>query len=108
MICFAFQVHKLGTALGRSVDLSRFDGYESLIVELDQMFEFKGGLADRSSGWQVIYTDDEGDVMMIGDYPWLLSILQFFSLTKWRIYFKIYVVCVHLFCLRSSKSSFKT
>ncbi|XP_073105900.1 auxin response factor 1 isoform X2 [Elaeis guineensis] len=65
------KVHKLGTALGRSVDLSRFDGYESLIVELDQMFEFQGGLADRSSGWQVIYADDEGDIMMIGDYPWL-------------------------------------
>ncbi|XP_008813740.2 auxin response factor 7-like isoform X2 [Phoenix dactylifera] len=64
------KVHKLGTALGRSVDLSRFDGYESLIVELDHMFEFKGGLADRGSGWQVIYTDNEGDIMMIGDYPW--------------------------------------
>ncbi|KAG1326318.1 putative Auxin response factor 2 [Cocos nucifera] len=65
------KVRKLGTALGRSVDLSRFDGYESLIFALDQMFEFKGGLADRSSDWQVIYADDEGDIMMIGDYPWL-------------------------------------
>lgn len=45
------------------------------------MFEFKGGLAGCSSGWQVIYTDDEGDIMMIGDYPWPLSILLFFSLT---------------------------
>lgn len=38
------------------------------------MFDFKGGLVDSSNGWQVIYTDDEGDIMLIGDYPWLLSI----------------------------------
>eukprot|EP00268_Persea_americana_P031636 TRINITY_DN30857_c1_g1_i2.p1 TRINITY_DN30857_c1_g1~~TRINITY_DN30857_c1_g1_i2.p1 ORF type:complete len:798 (+),score=174.90 TRINITY_DN30857_c1_g1_i2:46-2439(+) len=64
------KVHKYGTALGRSVDLSKFDGYEELLLELDLMFDFKGGLVDSSNGWQVIYTDDEGDIMLIGDYPW--------------------------------------
>lgn len=76
------KVHKQGTALGRSVDLSRFDGYENLIVELDQMFEFNGDLADCSNGWQIIYTDDEGDIMMLGDYPWL----EFCSMVR-----KIYI-----------------
>lgn len=37
------------------------------------MFEFKGSLIDGSSGWQVTYTDNEGDMMLIGDYPWQLS-----------------------------------
>ncbi|XP_042460469.1 uncharacterized protein LOC122043982 [Zingiber officinale] len=37
-------VHKQGVALGRSVDLTKFDGYDQLIEELDQLFEFKGEL----------------------------------------------------------------
>ncbi|XWS46729.1 hypothetical protein CRYUN_Cryun14cG0093000 [Craigia yunnanensis] len=64
------KVLKYGTALGRSVDLSRFDGYEGLICELDNMFDFNGRLMDGSSGWHVTFTDDEGDMMLIGDYPW--------------------------------------
>ncbi|XP_068661821.1 auxin response factor 2A-like isoform X2 [Aristolochia californica] len=64
------KVHKQGTALGRSVDLTKFDGYDELTLELDRMFEFKGELVDPSQGWQVIYTDDEGDIMLLGDYPW--------------------------------------
>ncbi|KAA8549213.1 hypothetical protein F0562_000897 [Nyssa sinensis] len=64
------KVLKYGTALGRSVDLTRFDGYDELIRELDQMFNFKGTLIDGSNGWHVTYTDGEGDMMLIGDYPW--------------------------------------
>ncbi|EOX94929.1 Transcription factor, putative [Theobroma cacao] len=52
-----------GTALGRSVDLN-------LISELDRMFDFKGRLINGSSGWHVTCTDDEGDMMLRGDYPW--------------------------------------
>ncbi|XVF21882.1 hypothetical protein REPUB_Repub12eG0127600 [Reevesia pubescens] len=64
------KVLKYGTALGRSVDLTRFDGYEDLICELDHMFDFNGRLINGSSGWHVTY-DDEGDMMLIGDhYPW--------------------------------------
>ncbi|XP_007050773.2 PREDICTED: auxin response factor 4 isoform X1 [Theobroma cacao] len=64
------KVLKYGTALGRSVDLTRFNGYENLISELDRMFDFKGRLINGSSGWHVTYTDDEGDMMLLGDYPW--------------------------------------
>ncbi|KAI8574651.1 hypothetical protein RHMOL_Rhmol01G0370700 [Rhododendron molle] len=64
------KVLKYGTTLGRSVDLARFDGYGELIRELDQMFEFKGTLIDGSIGWYVTYMDGEGDMMLIGDYPW--------------------------------------
>ncbi|RVX20893.1 Auxin response factor 4 [Vitis vinifera] len=65
-----FQVLKYGTALGRSIDLARFDGYDELIIELDQMFDFGGSLMDGSCRWHVTYTDDEGDMMLLGDYPW--------------------------------------
>lgn len=64
---------KLGTALGRAVDLARFHGYTELIAELDSMFEFRGSLINESSGWHVTCMDDDGDMMQLGDYPWQLS-----------------------------------
>jgi len=70
LIYYRFQVHKHGSALGRSVDLSKFNGYKELVEELDRMFEFERDLVDCSKGWKVIYTDDEGDIKLIGDYPW--------------------------------------
>lgn len=37
------------------------------------MFEFGGQLLDGSCGWHVTYTDFEGDMMLLGDYPWEFS-----------------------------------
>ncbi|KAJ0112016.1 hypothetical protein Patl1_01101 [Pistacia atlantica] len=75
--CHSFRsctkVLKYGTVLGRSVDLTQFDGYEELLCELDKKFDFKGSLIDGSSGWHVTYMDYEGDMMVAGDYPWQLS-----------------------------------
>ncbi|KAF3791076.1 Auxin response factor 2 [Nymphaea thermarum] len=64
------KVHKQGSALGRSVDLNKFSGYSELIAELDRMFEFQGDLMNPSKGWLVVYTDNEGDMMLVGDDPW--------------------------------------
>ncbi|XP_057870401.1 auxin response factor 2B isoform X2 [Cryptomeria japonica] len=64
------KVHKQGSALGRAVDLTKFEGYKELIHELEVMFNFEGQLEDPSKGWQVVYTDDEGDMMLAGDDPW--------------------------------------
>ncbi|KAF9623015.1 hypothetical protein IFM89_035996 [Coptis chinensis] len=64
------KVLKQGIALGRSVDLSKFNGYDELITELDQMFDFNGELMAHGKNWQVIYTDNEGDTMLVGDDPW--------------------------------------
>ncbi|XP_057439003.1 auxin response factor 4-like isoform X2 [Lotus japonicus] len=64
------KVLKLGTALGRAVDLTCFPGYDELISELDQMFDFGGSLINGSSGWHVTCIDDDGDMMLLGDYPW--------------------------------------
>lgn len=64
------KVHKQGIALGRSVDLTKFSDYDELIAELDQLFEFNGELKACGKDWLVVYTDDEGDMMLVGDDPW--------------------------------------
>lgn len=64
------KVHKEGIALGRSVDLTKFNNYDELIAELDCMFEFGGELVAPKKNWLIVYTDDEGDMMLVGDDPW--------------------------------------
>ncbi|XP_010926858.2 auxin response factor 2A [Elaeis guineensis] len=76
------KVHKQGIALGRSVDLTKFNCYDELIAELDQMFEFHGELMAPNKNWLIVYTDDEGDMMLVGDDPWL----EFCSMVR-----KIYI-----------------
>ncbi|KAL6177689.1 hypothetical protein ACLB2K_049214 [Fragaria x ananassa] len=64
------KVHKQGIALGRSVDLTKFHNYDELIGELDQLFEFNGELMNPKKNWLLVYTDDENDMMLVGDDPW--------------------------------------
>ncbi|XP_010249209.1 PREDICTED: auxin response factor 2-like [Nelumbo nucifera] len=64
------KVHKQGIALGRSVDLTKFSGYDELIAELDHMFDFNGELMSPQKSWLIVYTDNEGDMMLVGDDPW--------------------------------------
>ncbi|KAG6535921.1 hypothetical protein ZIOFF_000952 [Zingiber officinale] len=64
------KVHKQGVALGRSVELTKFDGYGQLIEELDQLFEFKGELMAPNKNWMIVFTDNEDDMMLVGDDPW--------------------------------------
>ncbi|OVA08229.1 AUX/IAA protein [Macleaya cordata] len=64
------KVHMQGIAVGRAVDLTILDGYDDLINELEKMFEIKGELRPRNK-WEVAFTDDDGDMMRVGDDPWL-------------------------------------
>ncbi|KAE8023777.1 hypothetical protein FH972_009440 [Carpinus fangiana] len=64
------KVHKQGFAVGRSVDLTKFEGYNELITELDHIFEFNGELIAPNRKWLVTFTDNEGDMMLVGDDPW--------------------------------------
>ncbi|KAL5146076.1 Auxin response factor 2A [Glycine soja] len=64
------KVHKKGIALGRSVDLTKYSGYDELVAELDQLFEFGGELLSTKKDWLIVYTDNEGDMMLVGDDPW--------------------------------------
>lgn len=59
-----------GVAVGRAVDLTALEGYDELITEIEKMFEIKGELKERKK-WEVVYTDNEGDMMLVGDDPWL-------------------------------------
>ncbi|XP_057813651.1 auxin response factor 11 isoform X2 [Cryptomeria japonica] len=65
------KVHKQGNAVGRAVDLSKLHGYDELLNELEHLFNMEGALRDPKKGWQVVYTDNEGDMMLVGDDPWL-------------------------------------
>ncbi|CAL5378098.1 unnamed protein product [Camellia sinensis] len=64
------KVHMQGIAVGRAVDLTRLYRYEDLLRKLEEMFEIEGELCGSLKKWQVVYTDDEDDMMMVGDDPW--------------------------------------
>ncbi|KAL2347099.1 hypothetical protein Fmac_001099 [Flemingia macrophylla] len=64
------KVHKKGIALGRSVDLTKYSGYDELVAELDQLFDFGGELLSTKKDWLIVFTDNEGDMMLVGDDPW--------------------------------------
>ncbi|XP_030454134.2 auxin response factor 9-like [Syzygium oleosum] len=63
------KVQMQGVAVGRAVDLTMFEEYDQLIDELEEMFEIKGELRPRNK-WEIVFTDDEGDMMLAGDDPW--------------------------------------
>lgn len=66
---YAMKVQMQGIAVGRAVDLTALEGYDELIDELEEMFEIKGELRPRYK-WEIVFTDDEGDMMLVGDDPW--------------------------------------
>ncbi|XP_010413341.1 PREDICTED: auxin response factor 18-like [Camelina sativa] len=63
------KVQMQGIAVGRAVDLTLLKSYDELIKELERMFEIQGQLRPRDK-WVVVFTDDEGDMMLAGDDPW--------------------------------------
>ncbi|KAM5571213.1 auxin response factor 9-like [Rosa sericea] len=64
------KVQMQGIAVGRAVDLTMLEGYDQLIVALEEMFDIKGQIGPRNK-WEIVFTDDEGDMMLAGDDPWL-------------------------------------
>ncbi|KAF2321779.1 hypothetical protein GH714_002743 [Hevea brasiliensis] len=64
------KVHKQGSLVGRAIDLSRLNGYDDLLSELERLFSMEGFLRDHKKGWRILYTDSENDVMVVGDDPW--------------------------------------
>ncbi|KAL9385294.1 hypothetical protein Peur_022304 [Populus x canadensis] len=63
------KVQMQGVAVGRALDLTVLKGYKDLINELEKMFETGGELSTREK-WAVVFTDNEGDMMLVGDDPW--------------------------------------
>ncbi|XP_021754396.1 auxin response factor 9-like isoform X1 [Chenopodium quinoa] len=71
------KVQMQGVAVGRAVDLTTLENYDQLIDELEELFDIKGELRPRVK-WEIVFTDDEGDMMLVGDDPWL----EFCSMAK--------------------------
>ncbi|XP_072977544.1 auxin response factor 19-like [Typha angustifolia] len=64
------KVYKRG-AVGRSIDITRYSGYDELKHDLARMFSIEGQLEDRQRiGWKLVYVDHENDVLLVGDDPW--------------------------------------
>ncbi|XVE52020.1 hypothetical protein DITRI_Ditri02bG0086900 [Diplodiscus trichospermus] len=81
-----------GVPIGRKVDLNAYDSYDKLSTAVDELFrgllaaqrdssaggivnkqeEEKGitGVLDGSGEYTLVYEDNEGDRMLVGDVPW--------------------------------------
>ncbi|OEL33555.1 Auxin response factor 19 [Dichanthelium oligosanthes] len=63
-------VYKRG-AVGRSIDISQYNGYDELKHALARMFSIEGQLEERQRiGWKLVYKDHEDDILLLGDDPW--------------------------------------
>lgn len=56
--------------MGRAIDISQLHGYDDLLIELERLFGMEGLLKDPAKGWRILFTDDENDMMVVGDDPW--------------------------------------
>ncbi|KAL4590141.1 hypothetical protein LXL04_003062 [Taraxacum kok-saghyz] len=64
------KVYKRG-AVGRSIDITAYSGYDDLKHDLARRFGIEGQLEDRQRiGWKLVYVDHENDVLLVGDDPW--------------------------------------
>ncbi|CAL5096739.1 unnamed protein product [Urochloa decumbens] len=76
-----------GVPIGRKVDLAAHAGYDTLSATVDHLF--RGLLAAQTSGgekevitgvlngrgeYTLVYEDEEGDQMLVGDVPWEMFI----------------------------------
>lgn len=78
-----------GVAIGRKVDLKAYDNYQGLSSAVDELFRgllvaqgdasfditnkqtsVTPGLLDRNGEYTLIYEDNEGDRILVGDVPW--------------------------------------
>lgn len=83
------KVYKRG-AVGRSIDIARYSGYEELKRDLARRFGIEGQLEDRHRiGWKLVYVDLENDVLLVGDDPWEYV----YHLNLYASSFRIYDIC---------------
>ncbi|KAL8239993.1 hypothetical protein R6Q59_016560 [Mikania micrantha] len=64
------KVQKRGS-VGRTIDVTRYKGYEDLRHDLARMFGIEGDLEDaQRMEWKLVYVDHENDILLVGDDPW--------------------------------------
>ncbi|XP_051119745.1 auxin-responsive protein IAA18-like isoform X2 [Andrographis paniculata] len=74
-----------GIPIGRKVDLKAYDSYEKLSYAVDELFhgliaaqrdssikveDMKRSLVNKNGEYTLVYEDNEGDRMLVGDVPW--------------------------------------
>nr|QHZ07975.1 auxin response factor [Helianthus tuberosus] len=64
------KVHKQGNKVGRAIDLSKMSSYRELFMELEVLFNMEGAFNTPNGVWRLLYTDEENDMMVVGDDPW--------------------------------------
>jgi len=69
------QVYKQGSRTDH-INLNQLSNYEELWVVLALKFNLEGQL-DRDLGWQLVYKDNESDIVLVGDHPWEYVTLLF-------------------------------
>ncbi|KAK8969816.1 Auxin-responsive protein IAA7 [Platanthera guangdongensis] len=88
---FFVKINMEGIPIGRKIDLLAYDCYEKLSSAVDELFRdllavqmnpltackknedeprLITGLLDGSGEYTLVYEDDEGDKMLVGDVPW--------------------------------------
>ncbi|PSR96886.1 Auxin-responsive protein [Actinidia chinensis var. chinensis] len=89
---FFVKINMDGVPIGRKVDLAAYDSYEKLSIAVDELFrdllaaqrdtsagviqnKQKGeraitGLLDGNGEYTLVYEDNEGDRVLVGDVPW--------------------------------------
>ncbi|KAG5596164.1 hypothetical protein H5410_037396 [Solanum commersonii] len=64
------KVQKRGS-VGRTIDVTRYIGYDELRHDLARMFGIEGQLEDpQRTEWKLVYVDHENDMLLVGDDPW--------------------------------------
>ncbi|XAR67219.1 hypothetical protein NMG60_11013698 [Bertholletia excelsa] len=64
------KVQKRGS-VGRTIDVTRYKGYDELRHDLARMFGIEGQLDDsQRTEWKLVYVDHENDILLVGDDPW--------------------------------------
>ncbi|CAN7089718.1 unnamed protein product, partial [Brassica rapa subsp. narinosa] len=63
------KINMEGVLIGRKVNLSAFNNYQELSHAVDQLFS-KKDLADVNRQYTLVYEDNEGDTVLVGDVPW--------------------------------------
>lgn len=64
------KVQKRGS-VGRTIDVTRYKGYDELRHDLARMFGIEGLLEDpQRTEWKLVYVDHENDMLLVGDDPW--------------------------------------
>ncbi|KAJ6838891.1 auxin-responsive protein IAA18-like [Iris pallida] len=92
------KINMEGVPIGRKVDLKAYDNYDRLSLAVEELFrglleaqrdpkavggqkhteksQALKGLVDGTGEYTLVYEDDEGDKLLVGDVPWEMFVAQ--------------------------------